>query len=159
MTETKITIYSNYKHSLQLQVVGFHSLMCFLKSSILSMFLILFGTVFHIRLPLKQSACVPYLEVMVSGNFSNCLLRRSYQVFFKSKKFFMIGGLKSFIGLYISINNVFYFHECSTIYLLIVDLRNSHLAFHILSEGYVCVLCLFDCLKFYYRTSRSKGSI
>ena len=26
------------------------------------MFLNLFGTVFHIRLPLKQRACVPYLE-------------------------------------------------------------------------------------------------
>ena len=26
------------------------------------MFLILFGTIFHIRLPLKQSACVPYLH-------------------------------------------------------------------------------------------------
>ena len=70
------------------------------------MFLILFGTVFHIRLPLKQSACAPYLEVLVSGNFSNCLLQRSYRVFFKSKIFFMIGGLKLFIDLYIPINNV-----------------------------------------------------
>ena len=70
------------------------------------MFLNLFGTVFHIRLPLKQRACVPYLEVLVSGNFDKCLLRRSYQVFFKSKKSFMNGGLKLFIDLYTLINNV-----------------------------------------------------
>ena len=114
----------------------------------LSLFLIFFGTLFHIRLPLKQSACVPYLEVLVSGNFNNCLLRRSYRVFFKSKKSFMIGELQLFIDLYISINNVCYFHEHSTSDLLIVDLRYSHLVFHILGEEYVCVFYLFDCLKF-----------
>ena len=103
---------------MQLQVAGFPPLMCFLKSSILPMFLILFGTVFHIRLPLKQSACIPYLEALVSGNFNYCLLWRSYRVFFKSKKSFMTGGLKLFINLYISINNVWMllswtFHELS----------------------------------------------
>ena len=124
------------------------------------MFLNLFGIVFHIRLPLKQRDCVPYLEVLVSGNFNNYLLRKSYRVFFKSKKYFMIGGLKLFIDLYISINNdVCYFHEHSTSYLLIVDLRNLHLPFHILGVEYVCVFYLSDCLKFYYKTSRSKGSI
>ena len=111
-------IYCNYRHSLQLQVVVFHPVMCFLKSSILSMSLILFGTVFHIRLPSKQSTWVPYVEVLVSGNFNNCLFRRSYQVFFKSKKYLMIRGLKLFVDLYISINNVWMlltwtFHELS----------------------------------------------
>ena len=70
------------------------------------MLLNFFGTVFHIRLSLKRRASVPYLEVLVSGNFKNCLPRRSYQVFFKSKKSFMIGGLKLFMDLYISINNI-----------------------------------------------------
>ena len=70
------------------------------------MFLNLFGTVFHIRLPLKQRACVPYLKVLVLHNFHNCLLQSSYRVFFKSKKSLMIGGLKLFIDLYISVNNV-----------------------------------------------------
>ena len=136
--------------------------MCFLKSSILSMFLILFGTVFHIRLPLKLSACVPYLEVLVSGNFNNCLLRRSYWVFFKSKKFFFSWLVDlNYLLTYIFqlLTYVSYFHECSRSHLSIVDLRNSHLAFHILGEGNVCVFYLFDCLRFYYRTSRSKGSI
>ena len=80
--------------------------MCFLKSSILSMFLNLFRTVFHTKSPLKQRACVPYLEVLVSGNFNYCLLRRSYRVLFKSKKSFMIGGLKLFIDSYISISKI-----------------------------------------------------
>ena len=118
MIETKVTICYNYGHSLPLQVVGLQSLICFLKFSILSMFLNLFGTVFHMRLPLKQRACATYLEVLVSGNFNNCLLGRSYRVFFKSKKYFMIGGLKLFIDLYISINNAcllfsWTFHELS----------------------------------------------
>ena len=143
-----------------MQVVGFQSLMCFLKSSMLSMFLNLFGTVFHIKLPLKQRACVPYLEVLVSGNFNNCLLRRSYRVFFRSKKYLMIGGLKLLTDLYVSNNNdVCHFHEHSTNYFLIVDLRNSHLPFHILGAEYVNVFYLSDCLKFCYKTFRSKGSI
>ena len=93
--------------------------MSFLKSSMLLMFLNLFGTVLHIRRqPLKQRAGVPYLEVLVSGNFNNCLLRRSYPVFFKSKTFFMVGGRQLFIDLCISINNVcmlfsWTFHELS----------------------------------------------
>ena len=37
---------------------------------------------------------------------------------------------------------VCYFHEHSTSYLLIVGLQNSHLAFHILGEEYVCVFYL-----------------
>ena len=116
--QTSKNIFMYYRHSLQLQVVGFHHLMCFLNSSILSMFLFLLGTVFHIRLPLKQSVCVPYLEVLVSGNFNNCLRQRSYRVIFKSKKSFTTGGLKLFINLYISINNVCMllsgtFHELS----------------------------------------------
>ena len=106
--------------------MGFHPLMCFLKSSILSMFLILFGTAFYIRLPLKQSACVPYLVVLVSGT-----------------------GLTYVFQL---ITYVCYFHEHSTSYLLIVDLRNSHLPFNILGEEYVCAFYLFDYLKFYYRS-------
>ena len=40
----------NYRHNLQMQVAGFHSLMCFLKSSILSRILKLFETTFNIRL-------------------------------------------------------------------------------------------------------------
>ena len=124
------------------------------------MFLNLFGIVFCIRLPLKQRAYVPYLEVMFSGNFNNCLLRRSYRVFLKSKKYFMLCGLKLFIDLYISINNVCMLnHEHSTSYLLIVDLQNLHLPFHIIGAEYVCVFYLSDCLKFYYKISRSKGSI
>ena len=80
--------------------------MCFLKSSVLSRVLDLFGTIFHVRLPLNR-ASVPNLEVLVSVNFNNCLFWRSYRVFFKSKKPLMIGGLKLFIDLYISINNVY----------------------------------------------------
>ena len=62
------------------------------------------------------------------------------EYFSSQKKSFMIGGLKLFIDLYISINNVrIYFLVHSTSYLLIVDLRNSHLVFQILGEEYVCV--------------------
>ena len=134
--------------------------MCFLNSSILSMFLTLSGTVFHIRLPLKQSACVPYLEVLVSGNFNNFLLQRSYQVFFKSKKFVMIGGLKLFIYLYISIKNVCMLLSW-TFYELSFNNRSSKFASCIsyTKRRDICVFYLFDCLKFYCRTSRSKGSI
>ena len=137
--------------------------MCFLKSSILSRFLNLLGTIFHIRLPLKQRGCAPYLEVLVSGNFNNCLLRRSYRVFFKSKKSFMIGGLRLLVlvltGIFQLITYVCYFHEHSTSYLLIVNLRNLHLPFHILGAEYVCVFYLFDSLKFYYITPRSLAII
>ena len=91
----------NYRHDSQMQLVGFQPLMCFLKSPVLSRFLNLIGTIFHIRLPLKQRPSA-YLEVLVSGNLKNCLFRRSYQVFFKLKKSFIIGGLKLFIDLYIS---------------------------------------------------------
>ena len=76
--------------------------MSFLKSSIISRFLNIFGTIFHIRLLLTERTCVPYLKVLVPGHFNNCLFRRSYRIFFKSKKYFRIGGLKLFIHLYIS---------------------------------------------------------
>ena len=87
--------------------------MCFLKSSILLMFFNLFGTVFHIRLTWVQ-----HLKVLALVNFNSRLLRRSYRVFFNSKKSFMIVGLKLFIDLCISINNVFMlfswtYHELS----------------------------------------------
>ena len=63
----KLKLKYNYRHNLQLQSVGFRSLICFLKSSIMPTFLNLFWATFHIKLPSKQSACVPYQEVMVSG--------------------------------------------------------------------------------------------
>ena len=63
----KLKLKYNYRHNLQLQSVGFRSLICFLKSSIMPRFLNLFWATFHIRLSSKQSACVPYQEVMVSG--------------------------------------------------------------------------------------------
>ena len=102
----------------------------FLKILNLVNVLNLFGTVFHIRPSSKQRACVPYLEVLVSGNFNNCLLWRSYRVFFKSKKCFMIGGLILFIDLYISMNNIcmlfsWTFHELS------FNSRSSKFAFSI----------------------------
>ena len=133
----------------------------FLKILNLVNVLNLFGTVFHIRPSSKQRACVPYLEVLVSGNFNNCLLWRSYRVFFKSKK-----NVLWLVDLYYLLTYIFqwityacYFHEHSMSYLLIVDLRNLHFPFHIIGAEYVCVFHLFDCFKFYYRISRSKGSI
>ena len=127
--------------------------MCFLNPSILSRFSDLFEAIFHIRLPLIQRACVSYLEVLVSGNFNNCLFWRSYLVFLKLKKSFMVGWLKLCIGWYISVNNdVCYFLEHSASYLLIADLRHLHLPFHITSAEYVRVYYLFD-WSFIYRTS------
>ena len=57
-------------HNLQVQVVGFHILICCLNLSKEFRFLYRFGTVFHIILPLKHSASVPYCEVFVLGNLS-----------------------------------------------------------------------------------------
>ena len=123
------------------------------------MFLNLFGTVFHIRLPLKHRAGVPYLEVLVSGNFNNCLLRRSYRVFFKSKN--QLNYLLTCI--FQLTTHVCYFHEHSTSYSF--NIRSSKFASSIsYSRGrvrlcilfiwlfvyfvylIVCVFCLFDCL-------------
>ena len=48
--QQKTKLKYNYRHNLQMQVAGFHSLMCFLKSSILSRILKFFETTFNIRL-------------------------------------------------------------------------------------------------------------
>ena len=89
--QQKPKIQYNYRQNLQLQVVHFQSLMCFLKSLIPPRFLHLLGTIFRVRLRLEQRACVRYLEVILSGDFNNCLFWRSYEVFSKS---LMIGGFK-----------------------------------------------------------------
>ena len=118
-----------------------------LTTSLLSRLSNLFGTIFHIRLPLKERACVVmYLKVLLSGKFSNYLLRRSYRVFFKSM---MIGGRKLFIDLYISINNVCMlfsgrFHELS----FHSKSSNLHLRFHTKGADYICILFYFICLFF-----------
>ena len=82
---------------------------------------------FHIRPPLKQSACVPYLEVLVLGNFNNCLLRRSHIEYFSSQEIFswLVDLNYLLTCIFQLITHVCYFHESSTSYLLIADLRNS----------------------------------
>ena len=142
----------NYRYNLQLQVVRFPVFNVFLKiltTSLLSRLSNLFGTIFHIWLPLKERACVVmYLKVLLSGKFSNYLLRRLYRVFFKSM---MIGGRKLFIDLYISINNVCMlfsgrFHELS----FHSKSSNLHLRFHTKGVDYICILFyLFYLLIFY----------
>ena len=128
--------------------------MCFLKSSILSMFLILFGTAFHIRLPLKQSDSVPYLEALVSGNFNNCLLRNHIEYFSSRKNLSWLVDVNYLLTCKFQlITYVCYFYEHSTSYLLIVDLRNSHLPFHILGTDYVCLFDLFDLFDLFFDLS------
>ena len=56
-------------------MVGFDILIC-LNLSKEFRFLYRFGTVFHIVLPLKHSASVPYREVFVLSNVSMLLFQR-----------------------------------------------------------------------------------
>ena len=63
----KLKLKYNYKQNLQLYAVGFRSLICFSKCSIMPRFLNLLWATFNISLPSKQSTCVPYQEVLVSG--------------------------------------------------------------------------------------------
>ena len=129
-----------------------------LTTSLLSRLSNLFGTIFHIRLPLKERACVVmYLKVLLSSKFGNYLLRRSYRVFFKSM---MIGGRKLFIDLYISINNVcmlfsgrfheLSFHSKSSKFASSISYkrRRLHLYF-ILFYLFYLLIYLFILFKFY----------
>ena len=121
--------------------------MCFLKSSILSRFLNLFETIFHIRLLLKEIDWAPYLEVSVSGNFKNCLLRRSNRVFFKSKKIFSwLMDLNYLSFIFQLLSYVCYFHKHSRSYLLIADNRNSHLPFRRRVRLCILFIWLFEVL-------------
>ena len=70
---------------MQVQVVGFHILICCLNLSKKFRFLHRFGTVFHIILPLKHSAPVACRKVFVLGNLSMLLFRRLKGVTFRSK--------------------------------------------------------------------------
>ena len=54
-------------------VVSFHILICCLNLSKEFRFSYRFGTMFHIILPLKHSACVPYCVVFVLDNLSRLL--------------------------------------------------------------------------------------
>ena len=78
---------------LQLQVLGSHCLIWLLSSSWEFRFLYLFGILFHNRLPLKHSVCVPYRQVLVSDSFNKQSSQRLHLIIFKSKKFQISGGL------------------------------------------------------------------
>ena len=91
---------------MQVQVAGFHILISCLNLSKDFRFSYRFGTGFHIAIPLKHSASVPYRGVFVLGNLSRMLFRRLYEVTFKSKNSSIMGGLMWFTDLHISINYV-----------------------------------------------------
>ena len=62
-------------------------LICCLNSSKHFICLYRFGIVLYVKLPLKHSACVPYREIFVLGNFSGSLCPQLKGVTFKSKNF------------------------------------------------------------------------